>query len=59
MAFWIRRSASVVLGLAAAALGLGSATAGALRRHAWYEDATRATNDNWFIGLFSPKRSSP
>jgi SAM-dependent methyltransferase len=31
----------------------------ALRRHGWYEDATRATNDNWFIGLFSPKRSSP
>ncbi len=29
MAFWIRRSASMFLGLAAAALGLGSATAGA------------------------------
>lgn len=25
----------------------------ALRRHVWYEDATRESNDNWFIGLFS------
>lgn len=25
----------------------------ALRRHFWYEDATRDANDNWFIGLFS------
>jgi SAM-dependent methyltransferase len=27
----------------------------ALRRHIWYEDATVATNDNWFIGLFTPR----
>jgi hypothetical protein len=27
----------------------------ALLRHVWYEDRLRAANDNWFLGLFSPK----
>jgi SAM-dependent methyltransferase len=27
----------------------------ALTRHAWYQDALRTANDNWFIGLFSPR----
>jgi hypothetical protein len=26
-----------------------------LVRHVWYEDLLKATNDNWFIGLFSVK----
>ena len=27
-----------------------------LNRHIWYEDTYKCVNDNWFIGLFSPKR---
>jgi hypothetical protein len=26
-----------------------------LRRHVWFEDRLRVSNDNWFMGLFSPK----
>jgi SAM-dependent methyltransferase len=26
-------------------------------RHLWYEDTLRAANDNWFIGLFTPKET--
>lgn len=25
-------------------------------RHLWYQDEQRAANDNWFIGLFSPRQ---
>ena len=27
-----------------------------LNRHIWYEDTYKCANDNWFIGLFTPKR---
>ena len=27
-------------------------------RHIWYENRMKATNDNWFIGLFSLKGKS-
>jgi SAM-dependent methyltransferase len=26
-----------------------------LHRHIWYEDSLGTSNDNWFIGIFSPK----